>query len=219
MRVLVATKDHRFLRSLKPHLRATGQDLRVVPDSKAVLSEVNETVDLIVLDDGAVSAVRVCRQLVRTGGGTSPAFILVIGSGDVNARSRALNAGADQYVRKPFDTSELLARVRAAERRTQHAGAALTVGEFTVDVAQRCLIRGGVRTQLSAKEFLLLMCLLRGNGRVVARAAIQNEVWPGGSTRGNVVEFYVHRLRAKLASRSGDGTIRSLRGIGYAFIV
>src|SRR5262249_33953751 len=155
----------------------------------------------------------VCRTL-REGGHWSPVLMLTARDG-VTDRIRGLDAGADDYLVKPFDFGELVARVRALLRRgAPERPAVLTAGDLRVDPATRAVMRSGRRVDLSAREFALLEFLARRAGQVVSRTELLEHVWDRnyeGST--NIVDVYVGYLRRKLENPFGRPLIHTVRGV------
>src|ERR671931_344377 len=174
--------------------------------------------DVVILDvmlpgpDG----VSVCRTL-REAGRWSPVLMLTARDG-VGDRIRGLDAGADDYLIKPFDFGELVARVRALLRRgAPERPAVLVAGDLELDPASRSVRRAGRRVDLSAREFAVLEFLARRAGQVVSRTELLEHVWDRnyeGST--NIVDVYVGYLRRKLENPFGRALIRTVRGVGYA---
>jgi two-component system OmpR family response regulator len=142
----------------------------------------------------------------------TPALIITARD-QLGDRIRGLDAGADDYVVKPFQIDELLARLRAVVRRTRGLVAPVLVyGEVTVDPAQRSVMRAGKRVRLSAHEFRTLVALMERQGRAVARAHLEDLVYGGaGEIESNTIAVYVHQLRRKL----GDDLITTVHGYGY----
>ncbi len=166
------------------------------------------------LPDG--SGLELCRQW-RASGETARVLVLTA-RGDVSDRVQGLDAGADDYLRKPFAVAELLARVRALERRGPHWLAdVVRVGSLEVDLRQR---RARVRERdllLTAREFEVLACLVRAEGRVVLRGAILEEIWGEQSERTAAsLEVILSRLRRKLAQAGEPHLLRTHRGLGYS---
>jgi len=135
----------------------------------------------------------------------------------VEERIRGLDAGADDYVAKPFAFAELAARIRAILRRgSRPARALLQVGDLELDRVSRAVRRGSHDIDLSPKEFALLECLMRYEGQPVSRAVIVEQVWKlDHDTMTNVVDVYINYLRRKVDAGHGHTLIRTIRGVGY----
>jgi two-component system response regulator MprA len=162
-----------------------------------------------------IDGLEVCRRL-RSSGYTTPVLMLTVRDG-VDDVVAGLDAGADDYVVKPFDLRELLARLRALLRRRAAAGEVLTIGDLTMDVGTRKVTRGGRALELTRTEFALLETLLRHPRQVLTRAALFQAVWNydlGPET--NVLEVYVGYLRRKLENGDGTRILHTVRGVGYA---
>ncbi|HEY3885593.1 MAG TPA: response regulator transcription factor [Vicinamibacterales bacterium] len=161
----------------------------------------------------------VCRDLRATG---SDVPVLMLTARDaVEARVDGLDAGADDYLTKPFDFRELLARVRALTRRDRRpiVPERLSIRDVTIDVRSRRVWRGGAEVQLTTREYALLEYLARHSGEVVGRAEIAEHVWDEHyDAFSNVVDVYVQRLRRKLDHASGPSLIRTRRGQGYQLV-
>jgi DNA-binding response OmpR family regulator len=174
--------------------------------------------DLIVLDRMLpdMDGVEICRQ-VRKAGVDTPVLMLTA-RGSVEDRVDGLNAGADDYLVKPFAMSELLARVNARLRRDRPAQVTtvLTVGDLTLDLVKRDVKRGGKGIELTQKEFALLEYLMRNAGAALTRTQILDQVWQYDSDAvSNVVDIYVHYLRDKIDRGSDRPLIKTVRGVGY----
>lgn len=156
------------------------------------------------------------RELRRQGRYTP--VIMLSARGEVEQRVDGLDAGADDYLPKPFAVSELLARLRSLLRRqTQTRPALLTVSDLTFDTSTRETRRAGRRLELSSRETLLLECLLKADGNVISRRDIISAVWEYDFDPGtNLVEVYVRRLREKIDRGSTAPLIHTIRGLGYA---
>jgi two-component system, OmpR family, response regulator len=157
----------------------------------------------------------VCRQL-RAGGVWTP--ILMLTARDrVQDRVAGLDAGADDYLTKPFSFAELLARLRALTRRGMaERPTVLQAGSLRLDPATRQVWRNEVQVDLSAKEFALLETFMRRPGQVLSRQELVEHVWDAGYTsRSNVVDVYVGYLRAKIDQPFGCSSIETVRGAGY----
>ncbi len=156
-------------------------------------------------------------RTLRHQGKTTP-IIMLSARGEVDQRVEGLNAGADDYLPKPFATSELIARLNSLLRRlTTLKPTVLTQGDLTYDTATRETRRAGRRIDLSTRESLLLESLLRAEGNVVSRRDIIRAVWEYDFDPGtNLVDVYVRRLREKLDRGGGIPLIQTIRGMGYA---
>lgn len=156
-------------------------------------------------------------RTLRSQGDHTP-VIMLSARGEVEQRVEGLDAGADDYLPKPFAVSELLARLRSLLRRnTQLKPSILAVADLTFDTVSREARRDGRRIDLSSRELLLLECLLKAEGRVVSRRDIIGTVWEYGFDPGtNLVEVYVRRLREKIDRQHSQPLIQTVRGLGYA---
>jgi DNA-binding response OmpR family regulator len=154
---------------------------------------------------------------LRAKGDTTP-VIMLSARGEVEQRVEGLDAGADDYLPKPFAMSELKARLRSLLRRnSQQRPAVLTLADLTFDQSLREVRRGGRRIELSTRESLLLECLLKAEGAVVSRRDIISAVWEYDFDPGtNLVEVYVRRLRDKIDRDFTPALIQTVRGLGYA---
>jgi two-component system OmpR family response regulator len=218
MRLLLVEDDERLSASLARGMRGEGYavDVAATGEDAIVHARVYEY-DVVILDvmlpglDG-VSVCRTLREFERW----CPVLMLTARDG-VADRIRGLDAGADDYLVKPFDFGELVARVRALLRRgTPERPAVLTAGDLELDPATRTVIRAGRLVALSAREFAVVEYLLRRAGEVVSRSDLLEHVWDRnfeGST--NVVDVYVGYLRRKLEDPFGRPLIRTVRGAGY----
>lgn len=172
--------------------------------------------DLAIIDIGLpdVSGIEVIKRLRRSGSHI-PILILTARHG-AEDRVRGLDSGADDYLEKPFDFNELLARLRAILRRTQGTvGSMLECGPLCLDLASRLATVDGRPLILARREFMLLKLLMENAGKVVTRDQLERELYgwldPIGS---NAVEVHVHHLRKKL----GSSAIRTMRGVGYMLV-
>jgi two-component system, OmpR family, response regulator len=224
MRVLVAEDDVRLARVLEQSLSEAGWDVQVEHDGEATLSaalvggSTEAPPDVLLLDWmlPSMDGLTVCRRL-RELGAAIPVLMLTA-RGTTPDKVAGLDAGADDYLAKPFDLDELLARLRALHRRS-HGTAddrPLAVGDLTVDPGSHRVTRGGTAIELSAREFDILRLLVERVGKVVTRYAILDEVWDGETDlRSNVIDVHVASLRAKIDRPFGTETITTLRGVGY----
>jgi two-component system, OmpR family, response regulator MprA len=219
-RVLVADDDRAIRDSLSRALELEGYDVVPAADGIDVLTALRRVeVALIVLDVmmPGIDGLAVCRVLRRQGDRT-PILMLTakVGTSD---RVAGLDAGADDYVVKPFEVDELLARLRALLRRAETpAGDLLTVGDLRLDPRARRVWRGGEEIELSKTEFDLLELLVRNAGIVLDHATIYDRIWGYDFDSGSKnLAVYVGYLRRKLGRASVTGTdlIRTVRGVGY----
>jgi DNA-binding response OmpR family regulator len=218
--VLVVEDDREIARVLALELDHAGYEPRVVTDGPAALSAVSDwDPHLVLLDLGlpTLDGIDVCRR-IRAGAATP--IVVLTARGSVQDRVAGLDAGADDYMAKPFSLEELLARIRSTLRRARlrDEGDRLEVAGVVLDTRTRTVARDGRPVQLTPREFDLLELFLRHPGIALSRETMLSAVWGyeflGGS---NVIDSYVRYLRQKL-ERSGRGRlIRTVRGVGYAF--
>lgn len=219
MRVLVAEDDVRLADLLVESLTEAGWSADVVHDGRVaydlLLSDTGYDVVLLDWMLPGLDGVSVARRL-RGFGVTTP-ILMLTARGDVRDRIDGLDAGADDYLPKPFDLDELLARLRALYRRSSDVGEApVHVGNLVVDPATRRVVRGGVEITLSAREFDILYLLASHAGRVVTRFTILDEVWDGETDlRSNVIDVHLAAIRGKIDRPFGTESISTLRGVGY----
>jgi two-component system OmpR family response regulator len=219
MRLLLVEDDEKLARAVGRGLRAEGYAVDVEQDGDGALAQASVyEYDAVVLDVmlPARDGFAVCRGL-REQGCWAPVLMLTA-RGQVADRIRGLDAGADDYLAKPFDFGELLARLRALLRRAPaDRPARLEVGDLVVDPATHEVFRGARPVELTAREFAVLEFLARHAGEAVSRTRLLEHVWDEnytGST--NIVDVYVGYLRRKL-DRDGEAPlIRTIRGVGFA---
>jgi two-component system OmpR family response regulator len=215
---LIVEDDLKLARSLERGLRSDGYAVDLAASgSDALLQAHVYDYDAVILDVmiPAPDGVEVCRAL-RADGHWVPVLMLTARDG-VGDRIRGLDAGADDYLVKPFDYGELIARLRALVRRgAPERPAILRVGDLEVDPAARTVIRAGRAVELTAREFALLEFLMRRAGEVVSRSELLEHVWDQNFTgSSNIVDVYVGYLRRKLEEPFGRPLIRTVRGAGY----
>ena len=218
MRLLIADDDSKLSGTLARGLRAEGYavDVAATGEEALHLARVYDY-DAVILDVmmPGLDGMTVCRAL-REEECWSPVLMLTARDG-VKDRIGGLDAGADDYLVKPFDFGELVARLRALLRRgAPERPAALTAGDLEVDPATRTATRDGRLVELTAREFAVLEYLARRAGEVVTRAELLDHVWDQnyeGST--NVVDVYVGYLRRKLERPFGRPLIHTVRGAGF----
>lgn len=219
MRLLLVEDEPAAARVLAKGLREHAYSVDVAGDGRAALRELSLTdYDIVVLDVmlPLVDGLSVCRA-IRAAGRTVP--ILIVTARDaVDARVEGLDAGADDYLVKPFDFRELLARVRALIRRGHQPlrGERVQVGDLVIDTRARSASMAGKPLTLTTKEYAFLEFLVRHVGSVVSRAEIAEHVWDEHyDPLSNVIDVYVQRLRRKLDRPGAESYIRTRRGEGY----
>jgi len=144
-------------------------------------------------------------------------ILMLTARGGVEERVRGLNTGADDYLPKPFDFNELLARVRALLRRDQiHKSRVIQIADLEIDPAARQVRRGGQEIVLTPREFALLEALARNEGRALTRDYILERVWGNDESYSNTVSFHVASLRKKIDAEHAVKLIQTVHGIGYA---
>jgi two-component system OmpR family response regulator len=220
MNILVAEDDVRLADLLEQSLIEAGWHVDVHHDGRSAFDAAvrGAGFDVLLLDrmlpglDGATLSRRLRELGVRT-----PVLMLTART-SLDDRVSGLDAGADDYLGKPFELDELLARLRALHRRAhqEEANQPLEVGDLVLDPVARRVTRGSVEIELSAREFAILQLLLERAGQLVTRFDILDEVWDGETDlRSNVIDVHVASLRAKIDRPFGTSTITTLRGAGY----
>ncbi|MFA5711419.1 response regulator transcription factor [Mycolicibacterium sp.] len=221
MRILVVDDDRAVRESLRRSLTFNGYSVSLAEDGVEALNAIAEDrPDAVILDVmmPRLDGLEVCRQL-RSSGDDLP--ILVLTARDsVSERVAGLDAGADDYLPKPFALEELLARMRALLRRTtgddQGDSMAMTFADLTLDPATRDVTRGDRHISLTRTEFALLEMLIANPRRVLTRSRILEEVWGFDfPTSGNALEVYVGYLRRKTEAEGEPRLIHTVRGVGY----
>jgi two-component system OmpR family response regulator/two-component system copper resistance phosphate regulon response regulator CusR len=217
--LLIVEDDPVMGKSLARGFAEAGHDCALIRDGDRALVEASsQRFDAIILDLllPGLPGLEVLRQL--RGGGMRTPVILLTALGAVEERVAGLNAGADDYVVKPFAFAELVARLDAVCRRVQDRPAAtMTTGDLALDLTSRRVQRGGKEIDLTPTEFSILEMLLRHAGQVVTRRMLCEHLWEAdweGST--NVIEVHITRLRKKLDRENEASIIHTVRGRGYA---
>jgi two-component system response regulator MprA len=211
-RVLVVDDDRSLRRMLERTLAAEGYEVALAEDGAGALVSCERSApDLIVLDVAmpGVDGLAVCRRLRTKGLGTP--ILMLTARDEVPDRVQGLEAGADDYLVKPFALEELIARLRALARRGNDRTAVRSYGDVTLELATRRATRAGRMLELTGREAELLDLLLRAPGQLVSRELAIAEIWKGAAEP-NVVDRYITRLRRKLGQ---PPLIRTVRGAGF----
>ncbi len=219
-RILVIDDEPQITRVLRAALSAQGYDVRTANDPEEGLLVFRDwPPDLVVTDlmMPGMSGVEVCRA-IRARGAT-PILVLSVREHE-RSKIEALDAGADDYVTKPFSIQELLARVRAHLRRApERTAAAIEVGDFIVDVRAHIITVQGQPVHLTPKEFDLLVCLARHAGKVLTHRALLTAVWGAQSAhQPEYLRVFVGQVRKKLESETGKQYIQTEPWVGYRFV-
>jgi len=216
MRILVVDDDERIRDILKRQLTYEGYQVTVASDSREAFSQVAENPpDLVVLDWmlPGMSGLEICRRIRQT---DDMPILMLTAKGTLEDKVDGLDSGADDYLVKPFQPEEMLARVRALLRRRQPQSALLKFGTLTLDPAARQVWTGDHPIELSSKEFDLLELLMRHPKQVLTRETFYDRVWGYDfSGESNILEVYIRYLRAKLEAAGSPHYIQTVRGVGY----
>jgi len=220
MRILLAEDDLRLARAVKRVFEEEMHNIESVGDGQAALDRASAgQFDVMVLDVmlPKLDGFDACRRM-RAAGVQTPVLMLTART-DVGDRVKGLDAGADDYMVKPFAVAELLARVRALGRRGERSANGrdqLKAGDLMLDVSRHSAVRGSKEIELTVKEFQLLELLLRHQGQVLSRTQILDHVWQyDRDFASNVVDIYIHYLRNKIDKGFKTQLIRTIRGVGY----
>ena len=219
MHLLIVEDERKTAALLSASLSKEGFDVTCVEDGKSGLEHgVSGGFDALLVDImlPKLDGLSLVREL-RSKGQITP-VIMLSARGEVEQRVEGLDAGADDYLPKPFAMSELMARLRSLLRRnSQQKPVVLSIADLTFDQTTREVRRSGKRVELSTREGLLLECLLRAEGGVVSRRDIITAVWEYDFDPGtNLVEVYIRRLRDKIDRDFSPALIQTVRGLGYA---
>ncbi len=218
MRVLVVEDEVKLAGLLQRGLSEAGYAVDAVADGEQALWMAAENpYDAIILDLMLpdIDGFEVCSR-IRGQGCWSPVLMLTARV-DVDDRVRGLDAGADDYLTKPFAFEELLARLRSLTRRTPaERPTILTVGDLTLNPSSRAVTKSGDRVALTRTEFALLECFMRHPGETLTRTTLVSQVWDFAfETDSNVVDVYVRYLRQKIDRPYGSNLLHTVRGVGY----
>ena len=218
MRLLVVEDEKKVSSFIKKGLEEEGYAVDVALDGKTGLQMAMDRVhDLIVLDIHlpGLDGLSVLREL-RAGRVSTPVLLLTVRA-NIEDKVLGLDAGADDYLTKPFAFQELVARIRALLRRQAEAKLpVLRFADLTLDPARRMVFRGARKIDLTAKEYALLDYFIRNPGRVLTRTMIAEHVWDYNfDSMTNIIDVYVNYLRRKIDSDREHKLIHTVRGVGY----
>ena len=220
MKILLVEDEPSVAGFLHQGLSEQGYTVDLAADGLLGLHRAQSTrYDCLILDQmlPGLSGLEVCRQVRAHDAGVP--ILLLTALGETDDKIRGLDAGADDYLVKPFAFNELLARLRALVRRRVEApaqSAVLHLADLSLDPATKRVERGGHEIQLTAREFSLLEYLLRNQGRVVSRANLMEHVWDlSFDTGSNVIDVYINFLRKKIDKGFEPKLIHTLVGMGY----
>ncbi len=215
--ILVVDDDPKIRSVLGRGLRFEGYDVQIAASGQEALQLARDTTfDLVVLDltMPRMDGLEVCRRLRR---GVSIPILMLTARDAVADRIVGLDSGADDYLTKPFDFEELLARVRALLRRAQpQSGEILTFADLRLDTGTREAERGRRRVELTTREYELLLLFMRHPRQVLLRDQIMDRVWGDAMVESNAIEVHIGRLRDKLEADDEERLIQTIRGAGYA---
>ena len=218
MKLLVIEDEKKIANLLQKGFREQGYEVDISANGEEGLERASSNpYDAIIIDvmlpgrDG-LSVLRTLRERKVT----TPVMI-VTARGDVSERVEGLNLGADDYIAKPFSMDEVIARIRALIRRVTGETISLyKVGDLTMNLVKREIMRGNRRIDLTSREFRLLEHLMRAPGQVVTRTQIIERVWEYHFDPGtNLVDVYIQRLRRKVDDGEETKLIQTVRGVGY----
>lgn len=219
MRLLLVEDDHNLSHTLSSGLREQAYAVDVAPDGEIALYQASiSPYDVIVLDVSLpkVDGLQVCQRIRSSG--SAVRILMLTARGGTSDRIRGLDSGADDYLAKPFEFSELLARLRALLRRSGNHVAAeqFSLEGLEIDFRSQRVLRAGRKVSLTTKEFTLLAYLARHSGRVISRAELTEHVWDENhDPASNAVEVYINRIRKKIDGPDLIPLIRNRRGSGY----
>jgi two-component system response regulator QseB len=214
MRVLLVEDDRMIAQGLQTALRQDGYAVDWMGDGRSADAALRDArFDLVLLDLGLPErdGLSVLRDLRRRGDATP--VIILTARDDTQDRIDGLDAGADDYIVKPFDLDEVAARMRSVLRRASgRADPTIRVGDISLNPATHAVERAGAALQLSAHEYAVLEALLQRPGAILSRTQLEDRLYGWDApVESNAVEVYIHSLRRKL----GSDSIRTLRGVGY----
>jgi len=214
MQVLLIEDDTALAEALTRSLKHEGFTVNPLASGNQAITSVKiELPDIVILDLGLpdIDGTEVLKE-IRKHSADLPVLVLTART-SLDDKVKGLDLGADDYLAKPFEVDELMARLRVFERRSstlKHAG--LSIGEVTIDSASHQVIVSGEQIEFSRREFMLLKALMENSGRVQTRDSLESKLYSWGEeVASNTIEVHIHHLRKKLPSNF----IKTLRGIGY----
>jgi len=219
VRVLVVEDEEKIAQFLKKGLTEKGYTVEVVGDPDSALARLGAApFDLLILDlllPGSRDGLEVCREVRARGDRVK--ILMLTARDTIENKIEGLDAGADDYLVKPFSFRELLARLRALTRRTETPEPGpLTFGDLSYDPEAREVARGSEVVRLTSREGALFELLLRRRGKVVSRSEIQARIWEDSfELSTNIIDVYINSLRKKIDSGDRDKIIQTVRGVGY----
>jgi two-component system copper resistance phosphate regulon response regulator CusR len=224
MKLLLIEDEPKTLQSIKQGLEENGYEVDIAYDGLIgrQLAK-NNSYQLIISDIiiPGINGIELCRE-IRTWGDETP-ILMLTALGTTDDKVTGLDAGADDYLAKPFEFKELLARVRALTKRgatVSHTAQVLRFADLEVSLDAKTVHRSGNKINLTAREFNLLVYLIRNQGRVISKVEIAEQVWDIGFDTGtNVIEVYVNYLRKKIDKDYPVKLIHTLFGMGYVLKV
>lgn len=218
MKILLAEDDINLGKLLSIMLRKRNIAVTWVEDGEAAYEKVySDGFDVVVLDwmMPRLSGIELCKRLREE---EYQGNILLLTAKDAVAdKVQGLNAGADDYLVKPFDMEELIARLNAlCRRQTQYSGANLTYGNYVLETGTYCLVYGERRVELRPREYKLLEMLLRNRGQVMPREVLQDRIWGlESNVTENNLDVHIRMLRKKIMELNNEELIKTMRGVGY----
>ncbi|MFD2513533.1 response regulator transcription factor [Pontibacter locisalis] len=219
MKILLIEDEPKVAAFIKRGLEEQAYEVDQAYDGTfGVKMAVQKEYDLIILDVilPNMNGLEACREIRKSN--SSVSILMLTALGNTDDKISGLDAGADDYLTKPFEFKELLARIRALTRRGTESGTGekLQIADLEMDTSSKRVTRGGKPVSLTAREFTLLQYLLRNKGRVVSRVDITEQVWETSfDTGSNVIDVYINFLRKKIDKDQDNKLIHTLVGMGY----
>ncbi len=224
MRLLIVEDEPALAQNLKKILETKGFATDWLSDGEKARNRIlmyHKEYDAIILDLGLPNLDGVALTTMLRAEGIKTPIVIVTGRSETKDKVTLLNAGADDYVVKPFSPAELVARIESVLRRPSAAiNVVHTVGDITIDTAAHRMTVAGVEVPLTLKEYSLLECFLRRPGEVFTREELCNQVWDfDAMTLSNVLDVHMKNLRKKLQVPGNNTRFETVRGVGYRFVV